>query len=91
MSVICIENVKWNVIKVLFLQKALHGWYILVVLLEKLILQTVMKLCASRILHWTTRSQFNPFQTLTFRLFSKIPVNIILTLKRFLQKLICSL
>ena len=69
----------------------LHGWYILIVLLEKLILQTVMKLSASRNLHWTIRSQFSPFHALTFRLPSNIRVNIILTLRRFLQKLVCSL
>jgi len=42
---------------------------------KKLMLQTSLKLSASRNLHWTTRSQFSPFQTLTFRLFSKIRVN----------------
>jgi hypothetical protein len=69
----------------------LHGWYILIVLLEMLILQTVMKLSASRNLHWTTRSQFSPFQAVTFTLLSNMRVYIILTLRRFLQKLVCSL
>ena len=89
MSVIYTENFKLNVMKIFVAEGV--SWYILVELLEKLTLQIDIKSSASRNLHWTTRSQFSPFQALTFRLLSNIHVNIILTLKRFLQKLICSL
>ena len=62
------------------MQNIVHGWYVRVALLVKLILQTVMKLPASVILPWTTLYQFSSFRGLkTFRLLSKIRFNIILT------------